>query len=266
MKNFKQTFAATLFALGLATVLGLTSVLGQSAFAKNAGTSDAALESQKNLIRKNLLQRIPQLKKIDAIRSTPMSGLFEIQVDGSDIYYTDAQGNYLIQGHLIDTRAQRNLTQERIEKLSAIDFSSLALQDAFTIVRGNGKRKLAVFEDPNCGYCKQFERNLQGIDNVTVYLFLYPILGMDSLEKSKAIWCAPERSVAWQDWMLRDQAPSAAPSHCDSSALKRNVEFGRVHKIMGTPTLLLTNGSRVPGAIDAKKLEKMLNESASPRR
>ncbi|HQX61567.1 MAG TPA: DsbC family protein, partial [Burkholderiaceae bacterium] len=117
--------------------------------------------AQEAAIRKNLTERLPQLPSIDEVSKTPINGVYEVRVNGTDILYTDAEGNYLIQGSMIDTRARRNLTEERVEKLSAIAFDALPVKDAFTIVRGNGKRKLAVFEDPNCGYCKRFERDLQ---------------------------------------------------------------------------------------------------------
>lgn len=213
--------------------------------------------SQEATIRKNLGDRIPQLQQIDEITKSPINGLYEIRVNGNEIYYTDAEANYLVQGNLIDTRQKRNLTEERIEKLSAIDFDALPFKDAFTMVRGNGKRKLAVFEDPNCGYCKRFEKDLQKINNVTVYLFLYPILGPDSTEKSKNIWCAKDKTKAWQDWMVRDVTPAAGS--CDSAAIARNVELGRKFKITGTPTLVFADGSRVPGAIGADQVEKRLN-------
>jgi len=187
-------------------------------------TCSALAQGQEALIRKNLAERIPQLPKIDEVTRTPMAGLYEVRVDGTEIYYTDAEANFLIQGQLIDTRSRRNITEERVEKLSAIDFAALPLKDAITLVRGNGKRKLAVFEDPNCGYCKRFERDLQKVDNVTVYLFLYPILGQDSLDKSRNIWCAKDKAKAWQDYMLRDQPVSAA--QCDTAALQRNLELG----------------------------------------
>jgi thiol:disulfide interchange protein DsbC len=214
------------------------------------------------VIRKNLQTRLPDMGKIDEVRKSELPGLFEVRVDGVDIYYTDAQANYLMEGNLIDTRSKRNLTEERIEKLTAIKFDSLPLKDAFVVVRGNGERKMAVFEDPNCGYCKRFERDLQKVDNVTIYMFLYPILGADSVEKSKAIWCAKERGAAWLDWMLRDQPAASATGGCDATALSRNVELGRKYKINGTPTLLFVNGSRVPGAVDAKKVEQMLSQAA----
>ena len=215
--------------------------------------------AQEATIRKNLAERIPQLQKIDEISKSPMPGLFEIRVNGTEIFYSDAEGNYLVQGNLIDTRQRRNLTEERVDKLNAISFEALPLKDAFTIVRGNGKRKLAVFEDPNCGYCKKFERDLQKVDNVTLHLFLYPILGADSVEKSKHIWCAKDKVKSWNDWMVRDQLPKSAS--CDTAAIERNVEFGRKYKISGTPTLIFADGSRVPGAIDAAQVEKHLTEA-----
>jgi len=213
--------------------------------------------AQEALIRKNLGERVPQLPKIDEITPSPMPGLYEIRVNGSEIYYTDAKGNYLFQGNLIDTKQRRNLTEERVDKLTAISFDELPFKDSFTIVRGNGKRKLAVFEDPNCGYCKRFERDLQKVDNVTIHMFLYPILSADSTDKSKNIWCTKDKGKAWQDWMVRDQAPAAAS--CDSAALTSNVEFGRKFKITGTPTLIFSNGTRIPGAIDAAAVEKQLS-------
>jgi len=235
----------------ISTVLALicTLALSQAAWA------------QEDVIRKNLPARLPQFKQIDEVRKSDIPGLYEVRVEGVEIYYTDAKADFLIEGNLIDTRSKRNLTEERVEKLTAIKFDSLPLKDAFTVVRGNGERKMAVFEDPNCGYCKRFERDLQKVDNVTIYMFLYPILGADSVEKSKAIWCAKDRSNAWLDWMLREQIAGSSAGGCDATALSRNVELGRKYKINGTPTLLFTNGSRVPGAVDAKKVEQMLAQA-----
>lgn len=222
-------------------------LLGASVFAATA--QDAA-------IRKNLTERLPNLPAIDEISKTAMPGLFEVRVNGTEIFYTDAEGQFLIQGSLFDTKARVNLTEERTAKLSAIDFSALPLKDAFTVVRGNGKRKIAVFEDPNCGYCKRYEREMQKIDNVTFYMFLYPILGPDSTTKSNNLWCAKDKAKAWQDYMVRDQA--VVPATCDTAAVARNVEFGKKYKITGTPTMFFVDGTRVPGAIDAAQVEKML--------
>jgi thiol:disulfide interchange protein DsbC len=146
-----------------------------------------------------------------------------------------------------------------VEKLSTINFDSLPFKDSFSIVRGNGKRKMAVFGDPNCGYCKKFEHDLQKVDNVTIHMFLYPILSADSNEKSKHIWCAKDKSTAWQDWMVRDKLPTVAS--CDITAIDRNVELGRKFKISGTPTMIFSDGARVPGAISAAEVEKHLKTS-----
>ena len=216
----------------------------------------AMAQGEEAQIRKNLKERMPQIQPIDEVRRTPMPGLFELRVDGSDIYYTDATGQFLLQGQLIDTRTQRNLTEERIQKITAIDFKTLPIKDAITLVKGNGERKIAVFEDPNCGYCKRFEKELAKVDNLTIYLFLYPILGKDSVDKAKAIWCAKDPAKTWQDWMLREQTPPAV--QCDTSALKRNVEWGQKAKISGTPTTLFVDGTRLPGAVDTAQLEKWL--------
>ena len=215
----------------------------------------AGAPAQEAAIRKNLPERLPQMGKIDEVSKTPMAGLYEVRV-GTDLYYTDAEGNFVIHGQLIDAKAARNLTEERLEKLMAIDFSALPVKDAFAIVRGNGKRKIALFEDPNCGYCKRFERDLLKVDNVTVYMFLYPILGPDSAEKSRNLWCAKDKGRAWQDWMVRDQMAPAAT--CDVGAIVRNVELGRKHKISGTPTMVFADGTRVPGAVSAQQVEKYL--------
>ena len=216
--------------------------------------------AQEAQIRKNLTGRLPAQMKIDEVSKTPMNGLYEVRVNDSDILYTDAEGNFLLQGNLIDIRSKRNLTEERIEKLSAIDFDALPLKDAFTQVRGNGKRKIAVFEDPNCGYCKRFEGDLQKINDVTIHTFLIPILSPDSVEKSKNIWCAKDKTKAWLDWMVREQP--AAKASCDTAALERNLAFSKKHKITGTPTVFFANGTRVPGAISAQEIEKQLASAA----
>jgi len=218
-----------------------------STFAATAGEAE---------IRKNLASRIPQFANIDEVRKTPVAGLFEVRINGFEIYYTDEQGNYLMQGNLIDVQARKNLTEERVEKLTAVDFDKLPVKDAFKLVRGNGKRKLAVFEDPNCGYCKQFERDMKTVDNVTVYLFLYPVLGPDSNVKSRDIWCSKDKAKAWNDWMTAGVRPETGS--CDTAALQRNIEFGRKYNITGTPTLIFADGTRAPGAIPAAQVEKQL--------
>ena len=229
------------------SLLTLLAALSLSAFAQEA------------TIRKKLAERLPKLPAIDEITKTPMPGLYEVRINHSDIFYTDEKGDFLIQGSLIDTKAQQDLTEQRVEKLTAIAFKDLPLKDAFTIVRGNGKRKMAVFEDPNCGYCKRFERDLVKIDNVTVHVFLYPILSADSGEKSRNIWCAKDKGKAFLDWMVKDMTPPDAK--CDAAAVARNFEFGKKARITGTPTIIFADGSRVPGAIGADRVEKLLAEA-----
>ncbi len=217
----------------------------------------ASASGQEAAIRKNLADRLPAFAKIDEISKSPMNGLYEVRVNDTDIFYTDAEGNFLIQGVLFDTKAKRNITEERIAKLGVIDFSALPIKDAFTVVRGNGKRKMAVFEDPNCGYCKRFEQDLQKVNNVTVYMFLYPILSADSTEKSKILWCSKDKAKAWEDHMVRGQEVTGKAT-CDTTAVDRNVAFGRKYKITGTPTVFFADGSRAPGAIPAAQVEKQL--------
>jgi thiol:disulfide interchange protein DsbC len=217
--------------------------------------------AQEAAIRKNLAENFPAFEKIDEISKTPMNGLYEVRI-GFNIFYTDEQGNYLIEGALMDVKNRRNLTEERVDKLTSISFDMLPMDGVIKTVRGDGKRKLAIFEDPNCGYCKRFERDLTKVDNVTIYLFLYPMLGPDSYLKSRNIWCAKDKAKAWNDWMLRNTTP--ATTECDIAPLKRNLEFGQKYNITATPTLLFSNGKRAPGAASAQEVEKMLADARTP--
>ncbi len=221
-----------------------------------AGLALGSAQAQEATIRKNLSERLPNMPKIDEVSKTPMNGLYEVRM-GSDIMYSDAEGHFLIQGNLIDVRQKRNLTEERVDKLSSIPFDQLPLKNTFSQVRGNGKRKLVVFADPNCGFCKRFERDLQKLDNVTIQHVLYPILGEDSKTKSKNIWCARDKAKVWNDWMIQGVTPPAA--QCDSAAIEANVEFGRKHRITGTPTLFFADGSRVVGAVPLSQIENQLS-------
>jgi thiol:disulfide interchange protein DsbC len=215
--------------------------------------------AQEAAIRKNLSERLPNLPPIDEVSKTPIEGLFEVRVNQTDIFYTDAQGNYLIQGSLIDVRARVDLTEQRLQKLTAVDFKDLPLKDAFTIVRGNGKRQMALFSDPNCGFCKRFERDLLKINDVTVHVFLYPILGPDSIAKSRHIWCAKDKEKAYLDWMLNNVTPTAAS--CETGAIDRNVAFGRQQRINGTPASFFIDGSRLAGAVGVDQVARKLAEA-----
>ncbi len=230
--------------------------LAASALASSAFADEAA-------IRKNLAERLPQFPQIDEVTKTPIPGVYEVRI-GTDILYADEQGNHLIEGHLIDTRSKTNLTEARIAKLTAVDFASLPLKDAIVWKQGSGARKIAVFADPNCGYCKRLERDLQQVKDVTVYTFLYPVLGKDSADKSRNIWCAKDSTKVWRDWMIEGSTPAQAAGKCDTTALQRNMAFGMKHKMQGTPTIVFEDGTRVPGALNAEQVEKRLVASRKP--
>jgi thiol:disulfide interchange protein DsbC len=202
--------------------------------------------------------------KVSGVTKTGHLGLYEIYADGR-IFYTDEKVSVIIDGSLIDVQTMTNLTAERMQKLSAIDFSELPLEFAVKQVRGKGERVFATFEDPNCGYCKRLARELASLDNVTQYVFLMPILSPDSLEKAKRIWCATDRAKAWNDWMVDGKAPTGK-SDCDTTAVRRAGELGKMMKITGTPTLFFTDGTRIPGAAPLAQIEQKLNESSNAAR
>ena len=213
--------------------------------------------AQEAVIRKTIAERMPDFPKIDEITKTPIPGLYELRV-GTEILYSDERGEHIVQGELIETKSRTNLTQARIDKISSIDFASLPLKDAIVWKQGTGARKLVVFADPNCGYCKKFEKDSQALKDVTVYTFLYPILGGDSPEKSKNIWCSKNNSAVWRDWMINGTPAPRSMGACDTAALQRNVELGRKYRINGTPSLVFEDGKRVPGALPAEQVEKQL--------
>ena len=237
MNRSSRVTAALVFAVGIVAA-------SSSVFADEAA------------IRKNISERVPDFPKIDEVTKSVVPGLYELRV-GTDILYTDENGNYLIEGQLIETKTRANLTEQRIAKLTAIDFKTLPLKDAIVWKQGTGERKLVVFADPNCGYCKKFEKDLQAVKDVTVYTFLYPILGGDSPEKSKAIWCAKDNIKAWRDWMIKGTLTTDSPQ-CDTWVLQRNVALGRKYRINGTPGLVFEDGKHQPGAASAEVVEKQL--------
>ena len=198
--------------------------------------------------------------KAESVTKSGYLGLYEIYADGQ-ILYSDEKGTAFIIGPLIDGKTMKNVTQERMNKLTAIKWSDLPLERAVKQVRGDGKRVLATFEDPNCGYCKRLAKDLQKLDNVTIYTFLLPILSQDSVDKSKAIWCASDRAKAWNDWMVDGKTPGGK-TDCDTTAITKNQEFGRKLNINGTPTMFFANGERVPGAVPVAQIEEKLAQIA----
>lgn len=199
--------------------------------------------------------------KVVSVTKSPYLNLFEVYADGQ-ILYTDEKLTALIAGTLIDGKTMKNVTAERMQKLAAIKFSDLPLELAIKQVRGDGKRILASFEDPNCGYCKKLARDIAKLDNVTVYTFLYPILSPDSLDKSNQIWCASDKAKVWNDWM-QDGKALPSRSDCDTSAVQKTVELGHRLQISGTPTLFFADGDRIPGAVPVAQIEKKLDQATA---
>lgn len=216
-------------------------------------------------IRKTLAERLTKLPPIDEVLPAPIPGLFEVRFGGSEILYTDAKGDFIIvNGALVDTLTRTDLTALRIDKLNAIDFAKLPVKDAITIVQGKGTRRMAVFVDPNCGYCKQFERDLVQLKDVTIHTFLLPILGPDSTAKSKDVWCAADRADSWRQWMLKGVLPAKAAARCDTGALERNLAFARQNRINATPATFFLDGARRPGAMSLDAVEKLLASATAP--
>jgi thiol:disulfide interchange protein DsbC len=195
--------------------------------------------------------------KVESVTKAGYIGLYEVYADGNIFYTDDKMTAIMVGGQLVDAKSMKNVTEERMKKLTAIKFSELPLDRAIKQVRGDGKRVLATFEDPNCGYCKRLAKDLLKLENVTVYTFLYPILSEDSVRKSKQIWCSADRAKAWNDWMVDGKTP-AGKDDCDASAVSKNQEFGRKLNITGTPTMFFGDGERVPGAMPLARIEQKL--------
>lgn len=218
------------------------------------GVAAYASDSTEDAIKKLIGPRLGAGVKVESVTRTPYAGLYEVQIDG-DVIYTDAKARYLFIGRVVDAQTHRDFTREKIQAINKVNFADLPLELAIKTVKGNGRRTIAVFEDPNCGYCKRFQKTMQNIDNVTVYSFQYNILTQDSIEKSRNIWCASDPGKAWSDWMISGREAPVAPAAC-SAPHEKVLALGQKMKVTGTPTIIFTDGSRIPGAIDAKTLEQ----------
>ncbi len=216
-----------------------------------------AVQADEAELKKSLESKLGA--KIESVSKAGYLGLYEVYADGS-IFYTDEKMTaFIFGGQLVDGKGMKNLTEERMRKLTAIRFADLPLERAIKQVRGDGKRVLATFEDPNCGYCKRLAKDLQKLENVTLYTFLLPILSEDSVRKSRQIWCSADRAKAWNDWMIDGKAPTAKED-CDTLAVTKNQEYGRKLNISGTPTVFFADGERVPGAIPLARIEQKLSQ------
>lgn len=212
---------------------------------------------QEARVKKLVEPRMGEHIKVDSVTKTPYGGMYEVRTNG-DIFYTDETARYLFVGKVMDLTTLQDLTRARVDQISAIKFSDLPLEEAIKTVKGNGKRVMAVFEDPNCPFCRKLHQTMQGIDNVTVYTFLLPILSDDSAVKSKDIWCAPDRAQAWRSWMAESKPVPTAPAGCRTPN-EQVLELGRKLRVAGTPTIYFADGSRTGSAFEAASLEAKLN-------
>ncbi len=237
------------------TFVALLASLLLAAFALPAAAQDT------ERLKAELKKKVPEAQ-VDTIRKTQYGGLYEVVV-GGEMFYTDQNANFLVLGSIIDLKTKENVTEVRMRQLNRVDFASLPVDNAIKIVRGNGSRKVAMFADPNCGYCKRFERDLLAVNDVTVYVFPYPILSPDSMEKSKAVWCSADRGKAWIDLMVRDQPPKS-DGKCDTP-IDKVLAYGQSKKIQGTPTLFFEDGERIPGVMPIPDFEKRLAAAKIPQ-
>jgi len=208
-------------------------------------------------LKKSLSIHFPN-QKIEVLKKIPSLQLYEVMIEDQFIYI-DEKTHYFFTGYLHDLKNKRNITKERLQEIRnarRIDINSLPLEYAIKEVKGNGNRKLVIFSDPNCGYCKRLEKELLHINNVTIYTLLYPIL-QGSRELSEAIWCSDNRLESWNDFMLNGTAPTE--KDCESP-IDTLLQTGRKYKVNSTPTMVFTNGKIVPGMLSAERIEKKLNE------
>lgn len=222
-----------------------------------------AASADETAVRRLIQSRIGIDAKIETIARVPGSSLYEVAIrsaDGPQLFYVDERASVIVVGHLLDGNSGRNLTEERLRKLNAIDWKSLPFASAITTTRGNGRRKLAVFSDPNCPYCKRFEKDLAKLDDITVYIFLYPVIRPESLPLTKSVWCSPDRAKAWNDLMLRDIEPTASPD-CDTP-VEKLVALGRKLGANTTPTWFVETGERYSGAIPLEDTRRILDATS----
>lgn len=220
-------------------------------------TSTVASASEAT-VKQAMQKKYPTIQ-VESVARSPIAGLYEIFA-GGEVLYVDEKVNYLIvRGRLIDVARQTDLTDERMRVLTAVKFDQLPLDLAFRKVQGKGTRKIGYFTDPNCPYCKKLEPNLAKLQDVTIYIFLYPVLGQDSYEKAAAVWCSKDRAKVYDEMMLKGNPPKD-PGRCDTP-IDKILAFGREKNIRGTPTLFFANGQRVAGAVPMDQLEKLLDSA-----
>ena len=226
------------------------------------GFFSGAAYADEAAIRQAVQAQFPE-HKLDSLKKVPFLGLYEV-VLGEDVFYVDEKAEYFFFGHVVDAKTRNSLTNDRVQEIKAarrVPLDTLPLQYAIKTVKGDGARKLAVYTDPNCPYCKKLEKELLSIDNITIYTLLYPVLN-GSMELSKKIWCAENQIKAWDDFMLRNVAPASKECETPLDAL---VKSGRENRVSGTPTLIFADGSIVGGLIPAAAIEEKLQSAAQAK-
>ena len=218
-------------------------------------------------VRQAVQALAPEAKMVSVSR-TPLPDLYEVVVEGPRgmaLVYVSGKGDYILVGELLDVRNRRNLTGERMERLNAVDFDSLPLNQAIKMVQGNGARRMAVFSDPDCPFCRKLEPELAKLKDVTIYIFPYPLpMHPDAARKSRLVWCSKDRLQAWQDMMLRNKLPEGGRSDCDHP-VDKNLALGQRLRIDGTPALIFADGRRLPGYTEAERIEQMLANAQRTR-
>lgn len=238
--KFAARMAGLVLAAGLATATGA--------------------QANEQIIRKALTERFPGAQ-IASVKKTPYSGLFEVYLDGQ-LIYMDAKAQYVFAGDVVELKTRTNLTQARLARLQAVDWKVFPLANALKTVKGKGERKVVLFSDIDCPFCRKFEAELAKVDNLTVYTFLYPIEGLhpEAVQTSKQVWCAPDRNKAWNDYITRNVVPKNE-GKC-ANPVEETVALGNKLGISGTPTIFFANGVRVPGMVPAAQLERLLAANA----
>ncbi|HUX62568.1 DsbC family protein [Sulfuricella sp.] len=231
-------------------------------FFAGAALADTKLGTDEVALKAAIEKKFPDIK-LDSLQKTQYGGLYEAVMEGSQVFYTDKNASFILVGNLIDAKTQRNVTEERIRDLMRVKFDTLPLESAIKQVKGNGSRKMAVFSDPDCPYCRKLDAELAKVTDVTIYTFLYPIASLhpQAGDKAKAVWCAPDRVKAWEDLIQKGTVPQAG-GKCENP-LAKIAELGRKLKVNGTPTIIFADGMRVPGMVPAANLEKLLNGERS---
>jgi thiol:disulfide interchange protein DsbC len=229
----------------------------------------AAASADEAAIRKTWSQQHPNGPAIDEITKTPISGLYELRI-GKDVIYSDDQGVYQIypshertDGHIVDANKKVDVTEERLAKIMAADLPKLPYGDALVFKQGTGARRMIVFEDPNCHFCKDAEKNFAALKNVTIYTFLIPILGDDSVAKARTIWCSKNNAQVWRNWMLQGVMPPRPMGACDVQTLERNLDLALRYHLNYTPAIIFDDGSKFAGNADLEHLTKRLDEVAA---